>query len=53
MKIPSRILKSTIWPIHRTQTGIPDQSGPGSNANEGLLYITQISRTGASTSDAI
>ena len=29
------------------------QSGPGSNVNEGVLYIPQSSKTGASTSDAV
>ena len=29
----------------------PSQSAPKSNSNEGILYIHQMSRTGASTSD--
>ena len=29
------------------------QSGPGSNGNEGVLYIPQSSRTGASPSDCL
>ena len=36
---------SSIWPIDKTLSGatIPGQSGPGSNGNEGVLQITQIS----------
>ena len=32
---------SSIWPIDMTQSGasIPGQGGPGSNGNEGVLYI--------------
>ena len=30
-----------------------DQSEPGSNGNEGVLYIPQSSRTGASPSDVV
>ena len=29
------------------------QSEPGSNGNEGVHYTTQISKTGASSSDAV
>ena len=29
------------------------QSGPGSNGNEGVLYIPQISRAGALSSDGL
>ena len=36
-----------------TYTPIPDQSGPGSNANEVVLHISRTSRTVASLSDAI
>ena len=31
----------------------PGQSGPGSNGNEGTLYISQISKTGALSLDAL
>ena len=36
---------SSIWPIDRTLSGATTlgQSGPGSNGNEGLLHIPQIS----------
>ena len=34
-------------------TTIPGQSGPGSNDDEGVLHTPQISRNGASQSDAI
>ena len=34
-------------------TTTPDQSGPGSNGNEEELHTLQISRTGASPSDAV
>ena len=34
-------------------TTTPNQSGQGSNDNEGLLHIPQSSRTGASPSDAV
>ena len=35
----------SIWPIDRTRSGatIPDQSGPGSDGNEGILRILQNS----------
>ena len=38
-------MNSSIWPIDGTLTGtmIPDQSGPGNNENEGLLFITGVS----------
>ena len=44
----SKLLKlqlSYIWPIDRTQSGatILDQSGPGSDGNEVVLYIPQSS----------
>ena len=46
---------SPLRPIDRILSGatIPGQSGPGSDGNEGLLYITQISKTKASPSDAV
>ena len=36
-----------------TGTTTSSQSGPGSNVNEGILYIPQSSGTEASTSDAV
>ena len=36
-----------------TVTITPGQSGPGSNDNDEALHIMQISRTGASSSDAV
>ena len=42
---------SSIWPISSATT--PGQRGPGSNADEGLLYILEISKTGASPSDCL
>ena len=47
---------SSIWPIDRTLSGAttPAQSGPWSNANEGVLCIPQSSRiTEASLSDCL
>ena len=43
------------WPIDRTLSGAstPSHSGPGSNGNEGLLNIHQISKVGASLSDCL
>ena len=45
-------LKNSIWPIDRILTSITnlDQSGPESNYNEGVLHISQSSRTRASPS---
>ena len=31
----------------------PGQNGSGSNGNEGVLHLTQVSRTGASPSEAV
>ena len=45
---------SSIWLIDRTLSGTitPDQSGSGSNGNEGVLHIPQSSSiTGAKPSD--
>ena len=44
-----------IWPIDRTLSGTttPSQSGPGSNGNEGVLHVLQISKAGASPSDGL
>ena len=43
----------SIWPIDKTLSGAtnPGQSEPGSNGNEGVLHISQISKSGASPSD--
>ena len=45
----------SIWPIGRTQSGVttPDRSGPGSNGNEGVLHIHQISKDRVSPSDSL
>ena len=42
----------SIRPIDRALSGTttPDQSGPGSNDNEGVLHIPQISKAGVSQS---
>ena len=45
---------SSIWPIDSSLSGptTPDQIGPGSNGNKGVLRIPQSSSiTGASPSD--
>ena len=44
-----------IWPIDRTQSGAttPSQSGSRSNGNEGVFYILEISKAGASSSDCL
>ena len=45
---------SSIWPIDRTLSGatIPSQCGPGSDDNEGVLHIPQISSiTGTTPSE--
>ena len=47
---------SSIWPIDRTLSGAntPGKSGPESDGNEGVLYITQSSNiTEASSSDCL
>ena len=48
-------LNSSIWPIVGTLTGTntPGQSGPGNNSNDGVLYIPQTSRTGASLTETV
>ena len=45
----------SIWPIDRiiSVASIPDQTGPGSNDNERVLRILQISKTGVSPSDCL
>ena len=47
--------KRSIRPIDGTLIGTtpPDQSGPGSNGNEGVIHTLQIYRTGISSSDAV
>ena len=44
---------SFIWPIDRTLSGATNQgqSGLGSNGNEGVLHIPQLSQAGALLSD--
>ena len=46
---------SSIWPIDRTIScaTTPGLGEPGSNGNEGVLYIPESSRTGASQSDGL
>ena len=47
---------SSIWPIDRALSGAttPGQSGPGSNGNEGVLYIPESSSiTRTSPSDCL
>ena len=46
---------SSIWPIAKTLWGatILGQSRPGSNGNEGVLHIPQISKAGAMPSDGL
>ena len=47
---------TSIWPIDRTLSDVPTpgQSGSGSDGNEGILYIPQISSiTGTSPSDCL
>ena len=48
-------LYKCIWPINGTLTGFTTlgQSRSGSNANEGVLYTTQIRRTKALPSDSV
>ena len=43
------LLNRSFWTIDRTQL----QGGTWSNGNEGVIHTTQISRTGASQSDAV
>ena len=45
----------SIWPIDRTQLRaiISGQSEPGSNGNEGVLHIPQISKARALRSDGL
>ena len=49
-------MSNYIWPIDRALSGATTlgQSGPGSNGNEGILYIPQISSiTGVSPSNCL
>ena len=45
----------SIWPINETISGgtTPGQHGHGSNGNEGVLFIPQISKAGASWLDSL
>ena len=45
----------SIWSIDRTLSSAttPGQSGPGSNGNEGVLHIPQISKAEAPPSDGL
>ena len=47
------MLNSPIWPIDKTLSGATTSalSGPEGNGNEGVLYIPQIAKAGASPSD--
>ena len=49
------ILNSSIWPekMGPNKYYHSDQSGPGSNGNEGAFHIPQCSKTGASPSDTV
>ena len=52
---PIQIICEQIYLTHRwtlTGTTTLDQSGPGNNENEGVIHTLQISRTGATLSDA-
>ena len=53
----SKWLNIYIWPIDNIQTSInpppPSPSRPGSNDNEGVLQISQISTTEALPSDSL
>ena len=44
---------SSIWHIDKTLSGIttPSQNAPGSNGNEGVLHIPQITEAESSLSD--
>ena len=48
-------LNSSIWPIDRIMSSAttPDQSGSGSNGNEGVLHILRSSWTGALPSNGL
>ena len=51
----SKWVISFIWHIDRTlkDTTNPDQSGPESNGNEGILHIPQSSKAEASPSNGL
>ena len=46
---------SSIWPIDRNLSlaTTPWQNGPGSNGNQGVLFIPQIYKVGDSPSDCL
>ena len=48
-------MNSSIWPVDGTvtDTTTPDQNGVRSNENEGVLYIPQSPKNGASPSDGL
>ena len=50
---PIKFFNRCILPVsgNLMYTPIPGKSGPGSNGNEGVLYIPHISRTGPQPSD--
>ena len=52
---PNQTKPKSFWFIDGNLTGTttPGQSVPYSNANEGVLHTSMISRTGASQSDVI
>ena len=45
----------SIRPIDKTLTDAttPGQNGPGSNTNQGVLHIPQITKTGATSLDSL
>ena len=49
------MINSSIWLVNWTQSGatIQDQSGHGSNGNEGVIHIPQSSMTGALQSNSL
>ena len=48
-------LNISIWPTDKILTGpsTPGLNEPGSNVNDGVIHLRQISRTGASLSDEV
>ena len=50
-----KFLNRSLWPIDENLTGTTslNQSGPGNNGNEGVLLTPQISKSAASSSDAV
>ena len=53
--ILSKLLNSSVWPLHGTLTDNTnqDQSEPESNGSEGIPHILQSSRSRASRSEAV